>query len=80
MQGLPEARKAISEKLKRDNGVEANPDSEVLITVGASGALACAMDVLLDPGDELILFEPFYGYHRNIALLRGISIQTVLHP
>ena len=77
MQGLPEARKAISEKLKRDNGVEANPDSEVLITVGASGALACAMDVLLDPGDELILFEPFYGYHRNIALLRGISIQTV---
>ena len=49
MQGLPEARKAISEKLKRDNGVEANPDSEVLITVGASGALACAMDVLLDP-------------------------------
>ena len=77
MQGLIEARAAISEKLRRDNKVEADPNSEVLITVGASGALACAMDVLLNPGDELILFEPFYGYHRNIALLRGITIKTV---
>jgi aminotransferase len=47
------------------------------MTVGASGALACAIDVLLDPGDELILFEPYYGYHYNIAKLRGATIRMV---
>ena len=77
MQGLLEAREAVSEKLLKHNEFKADPDKEVLITVGASGALACAIDVLLDPGDEMILFEPYYGYHYNIARLRGVELRMV---
>lgn len=77
MEGLLEARESVSEKLLRHNKFKADPETEILMTVGASGALACAIDVLLDPGDELILFEPYYGYHYNIAKLRGVNLKMV---
>lgn len=77
MEGLLEARESVAEKLQRHNKFQVDPGSQVLMTVGASGALACAIDVLLDPGDELILFEPYYGYHYNIAKLRGATIRMV---
>jgi aminotransferase len=72
MEGLPECRQAVAEKMARHNQVECNWESEVLITSGASAAFACAVDTLFNPGDEIILFEPCYGYHVNIAKLRGV--------
>jgi aminotransferase len=51
------------------------------VTVGSSGALACTLNALCDPGDELLLFEPFYGYHMNTALVAGMVPKPIpLHP
>jgi aminotransferase len=63
--GLPELRRAIAGKLRRFNGVDVDPDGEIIVSAGTTGALYCACLALLDPGDEVILFEPFYGYHLN---------------
>ena len=72
MEGLSECRKAVAEKLGRDNAMVVDWEDQVLITVGASGAFACAVDTLFDPGDEILMFEPLYGYHINIAQMRGV--------
>lgn len=80
-EGAAELRNLIAEKLRRDNGITADPKSEIVVTVGSSGAFACAMMGLLNPGDGLILFEPYYGYHLNAAILAGIEPQFVtLNP
>lgn len=71
-EGALELREAIARKLQRDNGLRADPLSEICVTVGASGAFACAIHALLDPGDGLLLFEPYYGYHLNAALVAGL--------
>ncbi len=76
-EGAPELREAIAKKLARDNGLTADPATEICVTVGASGAYACAIHALLDPGDGILLFEPYYGYHLNAALVAGLVPQFV---
>lgn len=71
-EGLRELRGAIAHKLRARNGIEVDPDAGVVVTAGASGAYACTLHALLDPGDGILLFEPFYGYHLNAALLAGL--------
>jgi aminotransferase len=61
--GLDELRSAIAKKQKRFTGLHMNPESEIVVSAGATGALYCACLALLNPGDEVILFEPYYGYH-----------------
>lgn len=70
--GLAELRSALAERLRRDNGVAYDPETEIVATIGASGALTSTMIALCDPGDEIILFEPFYGYHLNTAVVSGL--------
>src|SRR5438067_6236764 len=72
-EGARELRDAIAKKLARDNGLQADPASEICVTVGASGAYASAISALLDPGDGILLFEPYYGYHLNAALVAGLT-------
>ena len=76
-EGTRELREAIARKLLRDNGLQADPASEICVTVGASGAYSCAIHALLDPGDGILLFEPYYGYHLNAAIVAGLSPQFV---
>src|SRR3954453_18382259 len=76
-EGTRELRQAIARKLDRDNALRADPASEICVTVGASGAYACAINALLDPGDGILLFEPYYGYHLNAALVSGLLPQFV---
>ncbi|MBZ0136591.1 MAG: pyridoxal phosphate-dependent aminotransferase [Planctomycetes bacterium] len=71
--GLIELRCKISDKLKQFNGLEYNPDTELCVTVGSSGAFACGVLATLNPGDEVILIEPFYGYHLNTLIMAGIT-------
>jgi len=66
--GLPQLREAIARKMLSYNGISVNPENEVVVSAGSTGALYCACLALLDPGDEVILFEPFYGYHINTIL------------
>jgi len=63
--GLAELRDAIAVKHRRFYGFETNPATEVVVSAGATGAFYCACLALLNPGDEVILFEPYYGYHVN---------------
>jgi aminotransferase len=72
-EGTLELRQAIARKLQRDNGLQADPLTEICVTVGASGAFACAINALLDPGDGILLFEPYYGYHLNAAVVAGLT-------
>ena len=72
--GVEPLRRAIAAKLARFNGIVADPDADsgtIIVTAGATGALCCAYDALVDPGDEVIMFEPYYQYHVNTLRLRG---------
>jgi aminotransferase len=74
-EGSSTLRRVIADKLARENGIRANPETDIVVTVGASGAFTAAIMALLNPGDGLLLFEPYYGYHLNTALLAGIEPQ-----
>lgn len=78
MDGLASLRRGVAAKFRHFNGLEVDPDSEVLITSGATGALHAALLALLDPGDECLVFEPFYGYH--VSTLRSQRVTPVVVP
>ncbi|MEM9380886.1 MAG: pyridoxal phosphate-dependent aminotransferase [Planctomycetota bacterium] len=65
-------RLRIAEKLRRVNGIEADPDTEVIVTSGSAAAFACVLHGLLDPGDEVLVPEPYYGYHVGAAKVTGV--------
>ncbi len=69
--GLPGLRKAIAAKAKRYNGIIANPDTEVTVTCGSTEAMICAFLALVDPGREVILFQPFYENYHPDSYLSG---------
>ncbi|HOG17078.1 MAG: putative N-succinyldiaminopimelate aminotransferase DapC [Syntrophaceae bacterium PtaU1.Bin231] len=66
--GLAELRDAISLKYRRFYGLATDPESEIVVSAGATGAFYCACLALLNPGDEVILFEPYYGYHVSTLI------------
>ncbi|MYS20849.1 N-succinyldiaminopimelate aminotransferase [Streptomyces sp. DvalAA-14] len=77
--GVPELRTAISEHQQRFHGLGFDPDTEVLVTAGATEAIAAAMLALLEPGDEVIAFEPFYdSYAACIAMAGGVRVPLTL--
>jgi aminotransferase len=78
LDGIARLRQAIAGKMRRFNGVEVDPDREILVTSGATGGFHAAAMALLNPGDEVILFEPFYGYHAST--LRSMRVVPVLVP
>ena len=61
--GLSELRQAIAKKLAQYNGIMADPETDVTVSAGATGSFHCACLALLNPGEEVILFEPYYQYH-----------------
>lgn len=76
-EGLAELRQAIAQKMRRFYGVEVDGMREVLVSDGATGAFYTACLALLDPGDEVILFEPYYGYHRATLESVGAEVRYV---
>src|SRR5689334_7135589 len=72
-EGLAPMRQAVAEKMRRFNGIECDPETEVIVHSGSTGAFYSACLALLNPGDEVILFEPYYGYHLNTL----ISVEAV---
>lgn len=69
--GIIELREAIAEKLKRDNGLSVDPDSEVIVTVGANEAVFISMMALLDPGDEVLIPDPCWLHYFFCARMAG---------
>ena len=76
-EGILPLRKAIAEKLLRENQIQVDPEKEVLITSGATGGFAATLMALFNPGDGLLIFEPYYGYHVNSALLAEVEPQYI---
>ena len=76
LDGIERLRNAIAEKQQRDYGLTYDPETEVLVASGATGGLHAAAMALLNPGDEVLLFEPFYGYHT--ATLKSMRVKPVL--
>jgi aminotransferase len=72
-EGIAPLRTAIADKIRRTYGLDFDPVSEVVVTSGATGGFATACLALFDPGDEIILFEPYYGYHLNTVLTLGLT-------
>jgi aminotransferase len=78
LDGIARLRNAIAAKQRRDYGLDYDPEGEVLVAAGATGGLHAAAMALLNPGDEVILFEPFYGYH--VATLKSLRVKPVFVP
>ena len=79
--GIPELRQAISAHQKRFYGLDADPETEVLVTAGATEAIAAAMLALLEPGDEVIALEPYYdSYAACIAMAGAARVPVTLRP
>ncbi len=69
--GTPALRLAIAEKYRRWYGMEVDPEREITVTCGATEAMAAVFLALIDPGDEVIVFEPFYENYGPDAILAG---------
>jgi aminotransferase len=78
LDGIATLRRSISDKLQQYNGIAADPESQILVTNGATGALYASLLALLNPQDEVIVFKPFYGYH--VSTLISLRIQPVIVP
>ncbi len=73
-EGIDELRAALGEKLRTHNKLEqVDPANDIVVTIGSTGAFACTVQGLLNPGDELICFEPYYGYHINTMRVGGVK-------
>ena len=88
--GTPELRMAIAEHQKRFYGLDYDPGAEILVTAGATEAIAAALIALLEPGDEAIVFEPYFdsypagiamaGAQRTVVTLRRAGPDWVFDP
>jgi len=76
LDGIARLRRAIAENVQRTLGIAVDAEREVLVTSGATGAFHAAVMALLNPGDEVLVFEPFYGYH--VSALKSLRVVPVL--
>ena len=81
MMGLPELRAAIAAHYRRFQGLDLDPASEVMVTSGATEALAGALFALIEPGDEVVLFQPMYdAYLPLVQRAGGVARFVTLKP
>ncbi len=75
--GIESLREHLAEKVRSFNHIPVSGPSEIMVSAGSTGAFMCALLALFDKGDEIILIEPFYGYHRSMLDLLGIGTTFV---
>lgn len=76
-EGIGELRRAVAAKLGAHYGLQVDAGAEVMISLGATGAFYATAQALLDPGDEVLLFEPYYGYHAATLDALGCVLNYV---
>jgi len=77
--GYIDVREALAHKIKRDNNIDADPVSEIVLTAGGMGALMLANLVLINPGDEVIYPDPgFVSHFAHIKLAEGVPVPIQL--
>jgi len=80
-EGIDLLRERIAKKCEQFNGFSVDPASQLVVTVGSTGGFATAAMATLNAGDEVILFEPYYGYHLNTLRILGVETKFVpLNP
>jgi aminotransferase len=77
LRGIAELRQAIAAKMRAFNGMDCDPEKEICVNVGSAGSFACVALSTLNPGDECIVFSPFYSYHVNLLNLFGVNVKFV---
>jgi aminotransferase len=75
--GIPELRQAIARKLESQRGLRYEAEGELVVTSGSSAAFYGACRAVLDTDDEVVLFEPFYGYHLDTLRALGVRARFV---
>ncbi|KAK6938433.1 Aminotransferase, class I/classII [Dillenia turbinata] len=75
--GVPDLNSAVAERFKKDSGLVVDPEKEVTITSGCTEAIAATMLGLINPGDEVILFAPFYDSYEATLYMAGAKIKTI---
>ncbi|MBX3369468.1 MAG: pyridoxal phosphate-dependent aminotransferase [Nitrospira sp.] len=79
--GIAELRQAIADKVASFNRITADPETNVTVSAGATGSFQATCMALLNPGDEVILFEPFYAYHvQAILAVEGVPRYVTMRP
>ncbi|MFB7354966.1 pyridoxal phosphate-dependent aminotransferase [Streptomyces gardneri] len=79
--GVPELRRAVADHQREWYGLTYDPDAEVLVTAGATEAIAAALLALVEPGDEVIALEPYYdSYAACVAMAGGTRVPVTLRP
>ena len=69
--GIPEMHRALAAKCRRDRGLDYAPDTEIVVTTGATEAIFAAIRGLCDAGDEVVLFEPYYDSYKASVRMAG---------
>jgi len=77
MSGIPEVHRALSAKYRRDWGLEFAPDSEIVVTSGATEAIFAAIQGVCEAGDEVVLFEPYYDSYKASVRMAGAAPRVV---
>ena len=75
--GIPELRYALASAIKRDHGMDVDPEREIVVTVGAVEALASVFFALLEPGDEVVVPTPFFPAYADQIVLAGGDLREV---
>lgn len=75
--GAPALREAIAEKMRWFNGVAVDPQTEITVTCGATEAMMAIMLAIVNPGDEVVVLEPFYENYIPDSILSGATVKTV---
>jgi len=79
--GINELRTAIAEKHRIFTGQIVDPETEIVVSAGSTGGFYCSCLALLNPGDEVIVFEPFYGYHvSTLIATQAVPVYVKMNP
>lgn len=79
--GLPQLRQALARKTQAFNGIVSDPETDITVSAGATGAFHCACMALLNPGDEVIVFEPYYAYHiQALVSVGAVPVVVATEP
>ena len=75
--GVPELNSAIAERFLKDSGLQVDPEKEVTVTSGCTEAIAATILGLINPGDEVILFAPFYDSYEATLSMAGANVKAI---
>jgi aminotransferase len=79
--GAREFRRAVAERFQHDTGLEVDPEREMTVCCGATETMIASLLAIIDPGDEVVVFEPFYENYGPDAIICGAATRHVrLHP